>query len=89
MFLMSYRVDFNNEEQVTAWMALIYGFHMLLHKSNLVPDTQKEFHPEKQLARRNVCLAKHAVLVNLEWSKTLQYKEKVLPVPLIPSLHGK
>ena len=57
---------------------------MLLRKSNLVPDTQKEFNPERQLARKNICLAANAILVNIEWSKTLQYKEKVLPVPLIP-----
>ena len=79
-----YRVDFTYEEQLTAWVVVLYGFHMLLRKSNLVPDTQKDFDPCKQLARRNICLAERAVLVNIEWSKTLQFKEKVLPVPLIP-----
>ena len=81
---MSYRVDFRYKEQLTAWVALLYGFHMLLCKSNLVLDTQKEFDPEKQLARKNICLAHNAILVSIEWSKTLQYKEKILPVPLIP-----
>ena len=75
-------VDIQDEEQIMAWTELLYGFH-LLDKSNLVPDTQKEFHPEKQIARQDICLAKHTVLVNIQWSKTLQYKEKLLHVPLI------
>ena len=76
-------VDTQDEEQIMAWTTLLYGFHLLLRKSNLVPDTQKEFHPEKQIARQDICLAKHTVLVNIQWSKTLQYKEKLLHVPLI------
>ena len=77
-------VKVTEQEQMVAWTVLLYGFHMLLRKSNLVLDTQKEFDLERQLARRNICLANNAVLVNIEWSKTLQFKEKVLSVPLIP-----
>ena len=77
-------VDVNNEEQLVAWVALLFAFHMLLRKSNLVPDTQRLFDPEKQLSRQNLCLALNAVLVDIVWSKTLQFKEKILPLPLIP-----
>ena len=62
---------------------IIFAFHMLLRKSNLVPNTQKSFDPSKQLARKNLCLADNAILVDIEWSKTLQYKQKVLPLPLV------
>ena len=41
------RVDINSDEQVAAWTAMLYAFHMLLHKSNLVPDTQTTFDPQK------------------------------------------
>ena len=77
------QVDLNSEEQLVAWVALIFAFHLLLLKSNLVPNTQREFDPEKQLSRRNLCLAQNAILVEIEWSKTLQYKEKVLSLPLL------
>ena len=43
MFL---KVNLNSEEQMVTWVALILAFHLLLRKSNLVPDTQKEFNPE-------------------------------------------
>ena len=76
-------VNLNSEEQLLAWVALIFAFHLLLRKSNLVSVTQKEFDPSKQLVRRNLTHAANAVLVDLEWCKTLQFKEKKLPLPLI------
>ena len=36
-------VDFLDHEQMVAWAALLYGFHMLLRKSNLVPDSRPTF----------------------------------------------
>ena len=77
------QVDITSQEQVVAWTALLYCFHMLLRKSNLVPDTQSKFDPDKQLSRQRLCLALNTVLVDLVWCKTLQFKEKVLPLPLI------
>ena len=67
MFL---HVNLKSEEQMVAWTALIFGFQMLLHKSNLVPDTQKDFDPDRQLARHSLCLAHNAIIVDIEWSKT-------------------
>ena len=76
-------VNTQEEEQMVAWTALVVGFHLLLRKSNLVPDTQGTFDSTKQLARKNLCLAKNVVLVEIEWCKTLQFKEKILVLPLI------
>ena len=59
------QVDINSDEQMAAYTALLYGFHLLLHKSNLVPETQKLFDHEKQLSRDRLCLAITAVLVEL------------------------
>ena len=77
------QVDIQSQEQVVAWTALLYCFHMLLRKSNLVPDTQKKSDPNKQLSQERLCLALNSVLVDLVWCKTLQFKEKVLPLPLV------
>ena len=83
LYKLFHYVDINSDEQVAAWTALLYAFHMLLRKSNLVPDTQGSFDPEKQLSRNRICLAKNAVLVEVVWCKNLQFKEKVLPFPLV------
>ena len=76
-------VDVMCPEQVTAWTALIYVFHLLLRKSNIVPETQAQFDPIKQLSRRSLTLAKNSMLVNIVWSKTLQFREKELLLPLV------
>ena len=76
-------VDVQSPEQVTAWSALIFVFHLLLRKSNIVPDTQAAFDPNKQLTRGSLTLAANAMLVNIVWSKTLQFREKELLLPLV------
>ena len=83
MNVMSRQVDKSSPEQVTAWTALVFAFLMLLRKSNLVPDTQKAFDGAKQLTRESITVAANAVMVDVVWSKTLQFKEKVLNIPLI------
>jgi len=42
---MSLKVDPTDSEQVAAWAAIVVGFHLLLRKSNLVPDVPKAFSP--------------------------------------------
>ena len=38
-----HHVDFDHPIQVVAWVAIVVGFHFLLHKSNLVPKLVAEF----------------------------------------------
>ena len=73
----------SDQEQVTAWTAFLFGFHMLLRKSNLVPDSQPKFDPTHQLTRECVCVSDNAIVTDISWSKTLQYKQKILPIPLV------
>ena len=70
-------------EQVCAWTAVLYAFHLLLRKSNLVPDTQGQFNALKQLSRSSITLAKNAMLIHIVWSKTLPFREKDLMLPLV------
>ena len=77
------QVNIDSPEQVTAWTALVFVFHLLLRKSNIVLDTQAGFDPAKQLTRGVLTLASNAMLVNIVWSKTLQFKEKELLLPLV------
>ena len=56
-------VNFDHPIQVVAWAVILVGFHLLLHKSNLAPNSTLEFKSACQL---------HCgmVLVNIKWSKT-------------------
>lgn len=56
----------------------------MLRKSNLVPNTSQGFDSSKQLARKHVRLVgAHAAWVDIVWSKTLQFRLKVLKFPLL------
>ena len=84
IFMQMFRyVNIDSDEQVAAWTALLYTFHMLLHKSNLVPNTQNKFDPDKQISSQRLCMALNSILVEVVWCKNMQFKEKILPFPLI------
>lgn len=74
-------VNYTHQQQLVAWVAILLGFHMMLRKSNLVPETK--FQPGKQLARKSITVGDQCLLIEIEWSKTIQYKQKKLVIPLI------
>ena len=77
-------VDFSDHEQMVAWVAMLYGFHMLLRKSNLVPDSQPTFDPVKQLTRSATCIAVNPLLVEVGWAKNLLPGSQTFAYPIIP-----
>lgn len=72
-------------EQIVAYTALLIGFYLFLRSGNLVPESMGKFQPGKQLTRGHVSHWEQLTLVEIHWSKTIQYKQKVLRLPLIPS----
>ena len=72
-------------EQFTAWIALLSGFDLLLRKSNLVPESSVQFSPLHQLAHQNFVRMRDCYVVLVYWSKTIQFKERCLEIPLLPN----
>ena len=72
---------------MVAWTALLLGFYMFLRKSNLVPDTMDTFNGEQQFCRSDINLLglDKAMMVEIRWSKTIQFKQKVLRLPVLPA----
>ena len=69
---MIHHVDFHHPIQVVAWVAIVISFHLLLHKSNLVPNSVAEFKAAQQLHFHH-----GMALVNIKWSKTRQIGNRV------------
>lgn len=69
--------------RMVCFTALLVGFYLFLCKSNLVPDGEKKFDPQKQLTRADVQIGGTMALVVIRWSKTIQYREKELLLPLM------
>ena len=72
---------------MVAWIGLLLGFYMFLRKSNLVPDTMDEFNSSQQFCRADVNLLglEKPMMIEIRWSKTIQFKQKILRLPVMPA----
>ena len=68
-------------------MATLLGFYLFLRKSNLVPDTMTTFNKDQQFCRGDVNLlgTDKAMMIEIRWSKTIQHKQKILRLPVLPA----
>ena len=78
-------VDTNDGVQLACWVTILSGFYLLLHKSKLVPDTCVTFSPHRQLTRSNFVRMKDCYMVKVYWSKTIQFHDWCLEIPLLPN----
>lgn len=82
-------VDLSSVKEVVGFTAILLGFYMFLRRSNLFPETVDGFNEEQHLTRSDIRLGKYLAVVEIRWSKTLQYKQKQLLLPLIPCKHAE
>lgn len=78
-------VNLGDIQDIVCFTAILLGFYLFLRKSNLVPETVDGFNKREQLVRSDVKMGPSMVLVEIRWSKTIQYQQKVLRLPLIPA----
>lgn len=77
-------VKFRNLVELVSWVALLMGFHLLLRASNLTATSKAAFDPSINLTRRDFRMKQDIMLVHIKWTKTLQFKEHKLLIPVIP-----
>ena len=84
---MSKVVNFKDKIEVIAWTAVLLGFYMFLRKSNLVPEAMDKFDPVQQFTRADAHLLglDKAMMFEIRWTKTIQFKQKILRVPVLPA----
>ncbi|XP_019640669.1 PREDICTED: uncharacterized protein LOC109482402 isoform X3 [Branchiostoma belcheri] len=77
---------FNHDTQKDAavWAALLFCFFTFFRRSNVVLDSKTSFDPKRHLQRKDVLTSPSGLLVYTKWSKTLQHRERVLQIPLVP-----
>ena len=80
-------VNFKDPVEMVAWTAVLLGFYLFLRKSNLVPDTMNNFNAEQQFCRNDINLLglEKAMMIEVRWSKTIQFKQKILRLPVLPA----
>lgn len=77
-------VDTDNLKQVVAFTAMVLGFFLFLRSANLTCKTQfTSFDPEQNLTRADIRLAAQIAVICVRFSKTIQYKQRTLWMPVI------
>ena len=62
---------------------VFFSFFLFARKSNLVPNSKKEFKSGKYLRKEDVYFQDDILLVIMRWSKTNQFGQRVLKIPLL------
>ena len=55
----------------------------MFHKSHLQTNKAGSFDPDKQLTKANFSFFPGGVLVRVRWNKTIQFRERVVQIPLL------
>ena len=79
-------VDYTDHIKMVAWVVTLLGFTMFLRRSNLVPEAMDNFDAEHQFTRADLHVTGPLapIMVDLRWTKTIQFKQKILRLPVLP-----
>ena len=64
------------------WAICLVAFFGMFRKSHLLPTTPFQFDPTKQLTKADLQLFTWGILITIRWSKTIQFRERVVQIPL-------
>ena len=62
--------------------AFCINFFTFARKSNIVPPSVKDFSPHKHMTRGHINVIEEGLLVSMEWSKTNQFRKRLVSIPL-------
>ena len=72
-------------EDTVCFAALLTAFYLFLRKSNIAPDSVATFDHQRQFTRGTARQGSKMFLMTLGWTKTIQFKQKKLLLPLVRS----
>ena len=75
-------VDLSCPLDVTFWASCLVAFFSFFRKSNLLVKGMESFDHNLHLCRRDANFSPDGVTLSVRWSKTIQYRQRTLHVPL-------
>ena len=72
----------------TFWAACLVAFFSFFRKSNLLPPSTTEFDTKRHLRQCDVRLFPWGIILVVRWSKTIQYRDRTLLVPVPKIAHS-
>lgn len=76
-------LDLSTPGDATYWCLFLLAFVLMSRKSNMVPTSGTAFDKNKQLCRGDVLHAGHCLLVLFKWSKTNQFGQRIIQIPVL------
>ena len=76
------RLNLSNPLDSMFWAAALVAFYGFLRKANLFPSAINKYDPNKHLSRGDFTLYQWGVHLQIKWSKTIQFGERILYTPL-------
>ena len=81
------QLDFTSSFDVSFWAVCLVAFYGMFRKSHLLPIAANQFNPSKQLTKADFKIFHWGLLITIRWSKTIQFRERVVEIPL-PNILG-
>ena len=75
-------LTFTSSLDSSFWVICLVAFYGLFGKSHLLPVSEKTFDPSKQLTKSDFRFFPWGTLITIRWSKTIQFRERVVDIPL-------
>lgn len=75
-------LDFTLSLDITFWAACLVAFFSFFRKSNLFAPSTRLFDQDRHLARNNISFSSSGALIKVSWSKTIQFNQRALQIPL-------
>lgn len=80
-------LDMSCELELVVWCSLLFSFFLMLRSSQLFPKTSASRYITNIIRHKDVKFVDGILLVRITWSKTIQFQQKclILPLAVIPN----
>ena len=75
-------MDLSNPVHCNVWAASLTMFFSMLRRSNIMLPSRNAFDSSRHLRRRDLLFYSWGIKINVRWSKTIQFKDRVLQLQL-------
>lgn len=77
------RLNLAHSYHASFWAICLTAFFGLFRKAHLLPTSGKTFDCSKHFTRMDFQRHEHQYIVHVRWSKTIQFQERTLHIPLV------
>lgn len=76
------RLNLASSTDASFWATCLVAFYGMFRKSHLLPISPTSFDARKQLTKADFKIFPWGVLITIRWSKTIQFRERIVEIPL-------